>query len=68
MVNTVIQTDLLINCIKHEFPHQNNTYKKLPLLMKGGNLYTGLRHLNKEGLSMGCPCVDIGVRFFVSCT
>lgn len=38
--------------------------ENLPLRMKGRKLYTGLRHLNNEGLFMGCPCVDIGVRFF----
>ena len=38
--------------------------ENLPLLMKDRKLYTGLRHLNKEGIFMGCPCVDTGLRFF----
>lgn len=55
MVNTVIQTDLLVNCIKHEFPHQNSTYRKFTIADEGQKTLYRITAFEQGGYFYGLP-------------
>ena len=61
---TVIQTDLLFTCIKHEFPHQNSTHRKLTIADEGQHILYRVKAFEQKWPLIGCTCVDMGLRFF----